>query len=373
MKSYEEVFSYEHLYLSYLKCRRGVAWKRSVQSYIVQAPIMVYKTWRELMTDRYKERKFDEFDLFERGKRRHINSVVIRDRVVHKALSDYALDPILTKTYIYDNGASILNKGYHFSIRRLVAHLQKHYRKHGTNGYILLFDFHHFFDNVDHDWCMHLIRKHRFDARILQFAQRFLDSYGERGVGLGSPVSQTMALLSANPLDHYIKETLRAKHYGRYMDDGYIIHESKEFLHQCLDHIRVVCDALGIEMNGNKTHIVKLTHGFTYLKTRFFLTKTGKVVRKIYKRSVTRQRQKLKKLRKKLDEGVITIEDVYHNFQSWSSYARNFDAWHTLQNMKKLYLQLFHEEHFYYVATHSQKKLRKAYYCGQDLRLGAVA
>ena len=373
MKNYNEVFTYEHLYLSYLKCRRGVAWKRSVQNYIVQAPLLVYQTWRELMAGRYKERKFDQFDLYERGKKRHINSIVIRDRVVHKALSDYALDPVLSASYIYDNGASLKNKGYHFSIRRLVAHLQRHYRKHGSNGYILTFDFHGYFDHVDHDWCMHLIHKHRFDARIMQFVQRFLDTYGERGVGLGSPVSQTMALLSANPMDHYIKEKLRIQHYGRYMDDGYLIHESKDVLRECLDHIRVLCQVLNIELNENKTQIVKLTHGFTYLKTRFFLTNTGKVVRKIYKRSVVKQRQKLKKLRKKLDEGVILFEDVYHSFQSWCAYARNFHAWHTIQNMKKLYLQLYHDDHFLYVATHSKRKIRRIYNCGDGFGMEVAA
>lgn len=39
--NFDEVFSYEHLYKSYRKCRRNVAWKASVQKYITQAPLLV--------------------------------------------------------------------------------------------------------------------------------------------------------------------------------------------------------------------------------------------------------------------------------------------------------------------------------------------
>ena len=68
---------------------------------------------------------------------------------------------------------------------------------------------------------------------------------------------------------------------------------------------------------------------------------TGYVVRKIYKRSVTKMRQKLKKLNRKLIAGRMTFADIWTTWQSWRSYARRFDAWHTIQNMGKLFDQLF--------------------------------
>lgn len=85
-----------------------------------------------------------------------------------------------------------------------------------------------------------------------------------------------MALASANRLDHMCKEVLRIKGYGRYMDDGYLISESKEYLQECLVKIRTLCDELGITLNEKKTQIVKISHGFTYLKARFFLLPSGK-------------------------------------------------------------------------------------------------
>lgn len=125
------------------------------------------------------------------------------------------------------------------------------------------------------------------------------------------------------------------------MDDGYLIHTSKKFLQQCLVWLRAICKRYHITLNEKKTHIVKLTHGFTWLKCRWYLTSTGKVVKKIYKRSVTKQRQKLKKFVTLVKNGTMTQEDVFTAFQSWRSYAMHFDAWHTIRNMEKLYTQLF--------------------------------
>ena len=160
-------------------------------------------------------------------------------------------------------------------------------------------------------------------------------------MGLGSQVSQILALSSANRLDHYIKEMCRIKGYGRYMDDGYLIHRSKRYLQRCLDGIRTICGQLGITLNAKKTQIVKLSHGFTWLKARFYLSDSGKVVRKIYKCSVTRMRIKLKKLRRKLDEERVTYDDVSNAWQSWRSYAMTFSAYHAVKNMEGLYTKLF--------------------------------
>lgn len=41
------------------------------------------------------------------------------------------------------------------------------------------------------------------------------------------------ALLYLNNLDHFIKEKLGIKYYGRYMDDFFLIHEDKAYLQYC--------------------------------------------------------------------------------------------------------------------------------------------
>ena len=339
--NYDEVFSYKHLYQSYKCCRRGVSWKASVQKYTANAPLNILHTYNQLAAGKFKSPGFYEFDLYERGKHRHIRSTVISERVVQRCLCDNALVPVLERTFVYDNGASMKNKGYDFAMRRITQHLHEHYRKYGNEGYILLFDFSKFFDNVSHEVVKAILHKEFTDERLLALTEHFIDAFGDKGMGLGSQISQVLALASANRLDHYVKEVLQVRGYGRYMDDGYLIHTSKAYLQNCVAHIRAICAELGITLNEKKTQIVKLSHGFSWLKVRFFITKTGKVVRKIYKRSVTKMRQKMKKLHRKYLCGKITFADIYATWQSWRSYAARFNAWHTVQNMGALYTNLF--------------------------------
>lgn len=335
------VFSYDNLYRSYKRCRCGVAWKASVQKYITNAPLNVYHTFKELESGKFRSPGFYEFDLFERGKHRHIRSTGIMERVVQRCLCDNALVPMLERRFIYDNGASMKNKGYTFAAKRLVRHLQAHYREYGNEGYILLFDFSRFFDNVSHELIKGDLRREFTDKKILALTEHFIDAFGDKGMGLGSQISQVLALESANRLDHFVKEVLGIKGYGRYMDDGYLIHSSKKYLQNCLILIREQCEKLGITLNEKKTQIVKISHGFTWLKARMYLTESGKVVRKIYKRSITCMRRKMKKLQRKLKAGKMTFQDIWTTWQSWRSYARGFNAWHTIQSMGRLYDQLF--------------------------------
>ena len=98
------------------------------------------------------------------------------------------------------------------------------------------------------------------------------------------------------------------------MDDGYLIHQDKKYLQYCLNEINIFCQKLGIKLNLKKTMIVKLSHGFTFLKTRFYLLPSGKVIKKIYKKSIIKERRKLKKLKKKYLTTNITINDIYQSF-----------------------------------------------------------
>lgn len=339
--NFDWVFSYEHLYHSYKMCRRNVGWKASVQKYITNAPINVYQTWQRLQAGKYRTSGFFEFDLMERGKKRHIRSVTIGERIVQRCLCDYALVPVLGRTYIYDNGASMANKGYSFAVDRLCQHLRQHYRRHGTEGYVLLFDFSKFFDRVSHRVVKAVLHKEFSDERIIKLTEHFIDAFGDVGLGLGSQISQVLALASANRLDHYIQEQCRIGSYGRYMDDGYLIHPSKEYLQKCLEGIRRICEELEITPNEKKTQIVKLSRGFTFLKVRFFLLPGGRIVRKIYHCSVTRMRRKLKSYQRFVAAGKMTMDDVYQSWQSWKAYASNFNAWHTIQSMAALYNKLF--------------------------------
>ena len=340
--NYDAVFTFDNLYRSYKKCCLGVGWKASTQRYKVNAIVNVYNALRTLQAGKFKSNGFYEFPRVERGKLRQIKSVHISERVVQRCLCDYALVPMLSRSFIYDNGACMAGKGIHFAVNRLVCHLQRHFRKHGTNGYALVFDFSKFYDRILHEPLKQIIDKEYTDTRLAGLVKQLVDDFGDIGLGLGSQISQACALRYPNRLDHYIKEVLHIKGYARYMDDGYLMHESKEYLQKCLSDIRRICDKFGIKLNEKKTQIVKISRGITFLQRRFILTDTGKVIIKPRPRGIVKMRRKLRTFKRWLDEGRMTFADITTSFVSFKGHLKHCNAYGIITRLNALFYKIFY-------------------------------
>jgi hypothetical protein len=324
---------------------RGVAWKESVQRFEANAMRNIADIRRKLLAGENVQSGFVEFELRERGKIRHIKSVHISERIVQKCLCDNVLTPVLTYPLIYDNGASVESKGVHFAIRRLITHLCRFYRQNGfsNDGYALLIDFSKFFDNVRHDVLFALLDRHITDLRILDLVCRFISVFGPgKSLGLGSQVSQIAAIFYPNELDHVIKEKLRIKFYGRYMDDLYLIHADKDYLRYCLARIEEFCNTLGIIINKKKTRIVKLSSGVNFLKGKYRLLPSGKVLRLPDKDSSKRIRRKLRKFKSLIASGKMSFADLRTAYQSWrGNYIKRFNDYYRIGHLDRLYNELF--------------------------------
>lgn len=355
--SFEQVFSFRNLYKSYKVCCLGVGWKKSTQLYRANAIFNVAKAHRELMAGKFKTKGFYEFDIFERGKPRHIRAVHISERVVQRCLCDNALIPLLERSFIFDNGASMKGKGIDFALNRLEKHLHRFWNEHGTDGYVLTFDVHHFFDSIPHDHIRRILDKSVYDARVKALTEYFMDQFGPVGMGLGSQISQISALAALDGLDHSIKEKARIRYYGRYMDDGYLIHHSKAYLQKCRKSIIRFCRRLGFELNENKTQIRPIRRGVRFLKVRFLLTDTGRVVRLAPRKNTTSMRRKLKKFRKWVDDPKrrFTFDDVRVSYTSWQGHIGHCNSWRARQRMEALYRELFAKELGISVQHHQQQ------------------
>ena len=128
------------------------------------------------------------------------------------------------------------------------------------------------------------------------------------------------------------------------MDDGYIISHDKQFLKECYNTLKSMCAEAGITLNTKKTHITSLSRGFTFLKIKFSLTASGKVVRRLSHDSSVRMRRKLKKLRKKVNDGKMEVRDVVCSMQSWVGHTLNIDAYRTRQRMLRLFYSLYKDD-----------------------------
>jgi hypothetical protein len=339
--SLEAVADINSLIRASQKARSGVMWKASVQRYLMNLLKNVTESNKNILSGKDIRKGFINFDIVERGKLRHISSVHFSERVVQRSLCANALLPVLTRGLIYDNGASMKGKGISFAVNRLKTHLHRHYRKYGNEGYVLTIDFSNYFGSMRHEPIREILNKSFKDKRLVDFTMLFVDAFGDVGMGLGSETSQIFAIAYPNSVDHCIKERLRIKGYGRYMDDMYLLHKSKARLRECLEVIRTECAKLGIRLNAKKTHITKLSKGFTFLKSQFFLTCTGRVILKAGRESIVRQRRKLKKFRKFMDKGLMTYGQIYNSYMSWRGYIGHKDAHRTILSMDWLFRELF--------------------------------
>ena len=117
------------------------------------------------------------------------------------------------------------------------------------------------------------------------------------------------------------------------MDDRVIIHHDKQFLQEILTEITEIAGKLGIHINKRKTQIIKLTRPFTFLKTRYRLTSTGKLVRKIPKDVVTRQKRKMRKLAELVVAGKISLDDFRNCYKSWRNDKKGYNAYYSLKRL----------------------------------------
>lgn len=123
--------------------------------------------------------------------------------------------------------------------------------------------------------------------------------------------------------------------YGRYMDDSYVIHESKEFLEQLLQEIIAIANDLGITVNTRKTRICKLSNLWRFLQIQYSLTDTGRVIQKINPKRLTTMRRKMKKL-----VHILPEKEFDDWFNSWFQNHYRIMSRHQRENMITLYNEL---------------------------------
>jgi hypothetical protein len=339
----EDIIGFDALYDSMHKCKKGVLWKESVTHYILNGMEETYKLNEQLENDTYKARKILKFTIT-KPKKREIISVCFRDRVYQRSLNDNALYPAMTKSFIRDNWACQKGKGTDDARDRMKLFLQRMYRKYGTDFHGLQIDIHGYYPNMRHDVTNEMLRK-KLDAEICQRAVDVLDGQyaGDIGYNPGSQMVQIVGISALDDIDHTIKEKLVAKEYGRYMDDSLIFSESKEYLEQCRNEIKILLAQKGMEFNPKKTRVFHIKDGFTFLGFRYRMTDTGKVIMLINPANAKEERRKLRKLVNKAKRGEITKAKVDECYNAWKNHASKGNSFKLLQRMDKYYKELWRD------------------------------
>lgn len=310
----EEIFTFENLYDAYKCCRKSKQHKGEVIRFETNLSSNIINLINEIITKKYKLGKYKEFLIYE-PKKRVIEALPFRDRVVIKCFCDVVLIDRIDKRLIYDNAACRKEKGTMFAIKRLENFLRNEYRKEQNNKiFFLKCDIRKYFQSINHEVLLSLLKKINFSSDEMWMIEKLVKEQpnnADAGLPLGNQSSQWFALLYLNVIDRYIKEDLRVKGYIRYMDDMILIHRNKGYLQYSLSKIEKKCEEELKLLLNEKTQIGMVKNGIDFLGYRHILNENGSITRKLRASSKQRLKKHLKTLHKLREKNIVDDEYVY--------------------------------------------------------------
>lgn len=365
---FDKAVSLNELCKAAKECRRGVSNKAGPVEFNIHRLSSCKRLKDDIIAGRYKIRPGTKVKIY-RPKKRIATAPWFRDRVWQRSMCNNGVYDDLTRPFILDNIACQKGKGADMAIRHVVKMLQRLYREDPNEpvcGEHL--DVKRYFPSTPHKDIKAMDRKRIRDKRFIPFLDEIVnssrderpkeeieaDAFGERGTGLGSQINQLHQVSLLNELDHEIKCICRD--YIRYNDDFLILSHDVEVIKKAELVVKTHLEKHGLIMT-NKSGVFNARHGFYFLRKRFILKDTGKVIIRLYPKALADERKTLRGLKRCMDKGIRTIEDVERHYQSWIANAE-YAGDGPIREMDKFYIQLFRR--------HPRYKRKKRYLYGDD-------
>ena len=215
----------------------------------------------------YAHSAYEAFNISD-PKPRHIHKAKVRDRLLHHAIYRI-LYPFFDRTFISDSFSCRLNKGTHRALNRFKIFAQKVSRNHRKTCWVLKCDIRKFFENIDHEILLTILKGYIPDKNIVWLLEKVIRSFLSapgRGLPLGNLTSQLFVNIYMNEFDQFIKHNLKAKYYIRYADDFVVLSNDKAWLEELLPKIAdFLSEKLKLEIHPDKVFIKTLASGVDFL------------------------------------------------------------------------------------------------------------
>lgn len=214
------------------------------------------------------------------GKQRPLGIPTVRDRVVQMA-AKLVLEPIFE--------ADFRDCSHGFRPGRSATDAKEQIRLVGGRGhrFVIDGDIQSFFDTIDQDLLMDLLRERISDRRTLKLIRQWLqagvveDGRVERST-LGTPQGGVISPLLANVVLNVLDRTWEARctHLGvlvRYADDFVVLCRRKSQANEALKRLQEVFEGLRLKLHPEKTRLVETglgKEGFEFLGCHFRIVKS---------------------------------------------------------------------------------------------------
>ncbi len=315
---WQSLCSYNNLFLAYKNARKRKTEKAYVFEFEKDLEHNLLMLRSELLLHSYSPKPLVNF-IIRDPKTRKISKSAFRDRIVHHALCN-VIAPIFESHFIHDSYANRLGKGTSKAIERFDFFKRKASRNNTLRCYILKADIQKYFENVNHGVLLFIIQKRIADKRVLWLIKKILanNSFHHQGMPLGNLTSQFFANVYLNELDQFVKHSLKAKYYLRYVDDFVIFHPDKEVLNEYKKKISVYLkDTLLLDLHPEKSKIILLGERITFLGLRvFYFHKLLK------KQNLKKFRNKFTNLQQQFYNSHIDYDVLYGALEGWIAYSK---------------------------------------------------
>ena len=365
---FDEAVSLRELCKAAKQCRRGVSNKAGPVDFNIHRISSCKRLRDDILAGRYIVRPGTKVMIY-RPKKRVATAPWFRDRTWQRAMCNNGVYDDLTKPFIRENIACQKGKGADMAIRMVIKMLQRlHRTAPGATVYGVHLDVRKYFPSTPHEELKEMDRKRITDARFLPFLDEIIESskderpreeidadpFGERGTGLGSQINQLHQVSLLNELDHEVKCICRE--YIRYNDDFLVLSHDRETVEKAREAIQEHLNRRGLTMT-DKAGIFKAEHGFYFLRKRFIMRSTGKIIIRLHPKALAEERKTLRGMKRCIKEGTRTMEDVERHYQSWVANAEYAgDA--PIRAMDRFYTTLFRK--------HPNYKRKRRYLYGSD-------
>ena len=169
---YEQLYSTENLLYAFKKARQGKTKKHYVIKFEKNLQANILTLQEELRNQTYEPKPLKTFILRD-PKTRKISKSKFRDRVIHHALINI-IKPLFQPNFIYDSHANQIGKGTHKALQRFDIFKRKVSKNNTRNCYIIKADIRHYFEEVDHDILLSIIKRQVTDESVIWLIRQIL-------------------------------------------------------------------------------------------------------------------------------------------------------------------------------------------------------
>ena len=268
----------------------------------------------------------------ENGKMRKLGIPTVVDRVMQQAIVQ-VLTPIFEPQFSETSYGFRPNRCCEMAIIKALEYFNDGY------DWIVDIDLEAFFDNVNQDKLIGIIRRTIKDGRVVSLIRKYLVSGvmingvvqpTKVGTPQGGNLSPLLSNIMLNELDKELEK--RGLRFVRYADDCLIMVRSEKAANHVMESVtRYIEKKLGLKVNVEKSKVAR-PRGIKYLGFGFYKDKQGRWKPKPYLKSVQKFEQKLKDITSRSNAMSIgdKITKLNQVIRGWINYFRIADMKHVM-------------------------------------------